>query len=228
MSAPSSAVLNKWARPIGPELAGHLRVDGDALLTADPDYVRDQLRLRATHSPRWPLRPTRGPSGRGAEKQATPSRVTVQVSNRLRMFHKPIVNWRIRTASSRLSADFSVDDPFRRCEPDSPGDGHRRVVLGVHLNSNGFDAMLLQRVGGGGAPAVTDCAEQVRGGAGRGGAGPVGRTRYAQTAPMLSASPISAPPCSVPPAVQRCGARDRCPRACWPLADSNSTPSATA
>jgi len=41
MSAPSSAVLNKWARPIGPELAGHLRVDGGALLTADPDDVRD-------------------------------------------------------------------------------------------------------------------------------------------------------------------------------------------
>ncbi len=40
MSAPSSAVLNKWARPIGPNSRVSW-VDGHALLTADPNDVRD-------------------------------------------------------------------------------------------------------------------------------------------------------------------------------------------
>ncbi len=77
--------------PDWPELAGHLRVDGDALLTADPDDVRDhsidfglrtvldglcaQLADPATEEPRS-KRHLRG--------------VTVQVSNRLRMYRRPI------------------------------------------------------------------------------------------------------------------------------------------
>ena len=75
--------------PDWPELAGHLRVDGDALLAADPDDVRDQLRL----GPRAVLdglcAQLADPATEGAEKQTTPSRVTVQVNNRLRMFRKP-------------------------------------------------------------------------------------------------------------------------------------------
>ncbi len=36
-------------------------------------------------------------------------------------------------AWSRLPTDFSVDHGCGRREPDSPSDGHRRLVLRVHM-----------------------------------------------------------------------------------------------
>jgi len=47
-------------------------------------------------------------------------------------------------ACSRLPTDLSFDHGRGRREPDSPSDGHRCFVLGVHMSNHGVNALLSQ------------------------------------------------------------------------------------
>lgn len=53
----------------------------------------------------------------------------------------PVVYWRSAVAWSRLPTDFAFDHGRGRPEPDSPSDGHRRLVLRVHMSNHGVDAL---------------------------------------------------------------------------------------